>query len=216
MYLSRKLVLYSIGKVERYHAPLRRAYEILRTELDTGTSDAAVLQIAVKAVNDTAGPDGLVPTLLVFGAYPWISIDSPLSPSITHRAEAIQKAIRALRKAAAEHTVSNALGTRNRPTTDGVLSLPLQSEVIVWREKNRWQGPYRVIDMNILVNERAGSLSSLGLDVLTKPNELSAQCALASRASLGIGARSVSLLSLVGWGGWKLGAEGLGGGAISR
>jgi hypothetical protein len=34
----------------------------------------------------------------------------------------------------------------------------------------------------ILVNERAGSLSSLGLDVLTKPNELSAQCALASRA----------------------------------
>ncbi|KAI0581256.1 hypothetical protein Alg130_06681, partial [Pyrenophora tritici-repentis] len=28
--------------------------------------------------------------------------------------------------------------------------------------------------VNILVNERAGSLSSLGLDVLTKPNELSA------------------------------------------
>ncbi|KAI2634264.1 hypothetical protein GGS26DRAFT_553076 [Hypomontagnella submonticulosa] len=26
--------------------------------------------MAVKAVNDTAGPDGLVPTLLVFGAYP--------------------------------------------------------------------------------------------------------------------------------------------------
>jgi hypothetical protein len=47
-------------------------------------------------------------------------------------------------------------------------------------------------------------------------SELSAQCALASRASLGIGARSVSLLSLVGWGGWKLGAEGLGEGAISR
>jgi hypothetical protein len=49
----------------------------------------------------------------------------------------------------------------------------------------------------ILVNERAGSLSSLGLDVLTKPNELSAQCALASGASLEIGARSVSLLGLV-------------------
>ncbi|KAF7578904.1 hypothetical protein PtrM4_031440 [Pyrenophora tritici-repentis] len=138
---------WSIGKVERYHAPLRRAYEILRTELDTGTSDAAVLQMAVKAVNDTAGPDGLVPTLLVFGAYPRISMDSPPSPSITHRAEAIQKAMRALRKASAEHAVSNALGTRNGPTTDGVLSLPLQSEVMVWREKNGWQGPYRVIDM---------------------------------------------------------------------
>ncbi|KAF7565995.1 hypothetical protein PtrM4_054290 [Pyrenophora tritici-repentis] len=80
-------------------------------------------------------------------AYPRISMDSPPSPSITHRAEAIQKAMRALRKAAAEHAVSNALGTRNGPTTDGVLSLPLQSEVMVWREKNGWQGPYRVIDM---------------------------------------------------------------------
>jgi hypothetical protein len=28
------------------------------------------LQMAVKAVNDTAGPDGLVLTLLVFGTYP--------------------------------------------------------------------------------------------------------------------------------------------------
>lgn len=35
---------WSIGKVERYHAPLRRAYEILRAELDSSTSDAAVLQ----------------------------------------------------------------------------------------------------------------------------------------------------------------------------
>ena len=34
--------------------------------------------MAVKAVNNTAGPDGLVPTLLVYGAYPRISnLDSP-------------------------------------------------------------------------------------------------------------------------------------------
>ena len=122
---------WSIGKVERYHAPLRRAYEILRTELDSNTSDAAVLQMAVKAVNDTAGPDGLVPTLLVFGAYPRISMDSPPSPSMVCRAEAIQKAMKALRKAAAERAVSDALHARNGPTIDGILSLPLQSEVMV-------------------------------------------------------------------------------------
>jgi hypothetical protein len=29
-----------------------------------------VLQIAFKAINNTTGPDRLVPTLLVFGAYP--------------------------------------------------------------------------------------------------------------------------------------------------
>jgi len=59
----------SVGKVERYHAPLRRAYEIISSELEDA-SEELTLQMAVKAVNDSAGPDGLVPTLLVFGAYP--------------------------------------------------------------------------------------------------------------------------------------------------
>jgi hypothetical protein len=56
--------------VERYYAPLRQAYKIIRAELNSSTSDAAVLQIAVKAVNDTASLDRLIPTLLVFSAYP--------------------------------------------------------------------------------------------------------------------------------------------------
>jgi hypothetical protein len=75
--------------VERYYAPLRRAYEIMRAELDSSTSDAAVLQMAVKAVNDTAGLDGLVPTLLVLSTYPQVSIDSLLSLSTIRRAKAI-------------------------------------------------------------------------------------------------------------------------------
>ena len=78
---------WSIGKVERYHGPLRRAYEILHAEVGRFTSDDAVLQMAVKAVNDTAGPDGLVPTLLVFGAYPRMTTDSPPSPSTLKRVE---------------------------------------------------------------------------------------------------------------------------------
>jgi hypothetical protein len=41
------------------------------------------LQIVVKAVNDTAGPDRLVPTLLVYGAYLRISNLDPPAPSIT-------------------------------------------------------------------------------------------------------------------------------------
>jgi len=49
--------------------------------------------MAVKAVNDTAGPDGLVPTLLVYGAYLRISKLDPLAPSITERAAAIWKAM---------------------------------------------------------------------------------------------------------------------------
>ena len=71
----------SIGKVERYYAPLRRAYKIISSELEDA-SEELILQMAVKAVNDSAGPDGLVPTLLVFSAYPRITNDSLLSPSI--------------------------------------------------------------------------------------------------------------------------------------
>ena len=41
------------------------------------------LQMAFKAINDTAGPDRLVPTLLVFSAYPqMVESDAP-SPSVT-------------------------------------------------------------------------------------------------------------------------------------
>ena len=42
--------------------------------------------MAVKAVNNTAGPDGLVPTLLVYGAYQRMSNLDPLAPSITDQA----------------------------------------------------------------------------------------------------------------------------------
>jgi hypothetical protein len=39
--------------------------------------------MAVKAVNNTAGPDRLIPILLVYGAYPWMSNLDPLAPSVT-------------------------------------------------------------------------------------------------------------------------------------
>jgi hypothetical protein len=42
--------------------------------------------MAVKAINDIAGPDGIVPTLLVFRAYPQITDMDPPSPSIIQRA----------------------------------------------------------------------------------------------------------------------------------
>ena len=49
--------------------------------------------MAVKAVNDTAGPNGLVPTLLVYGVYPRISNLDPSAPSIMERVAAIRKAM---------------------------------------------------------------------------------------------------------------------------
>jgi hypothetical protein len=61
---------YSIGKIEKYHDSVKRAYEIIIKKLGIAISLFNALQMAIKSVNDTAGSDGLVPTLLVFGAYP--------------------------------------------------------------------------------------------------------------------------------------------------
>jgi hypothetical protein len=54
--------------------------------------------MAVKAVNDTAGSNGLISTLLIFGAFPQISHNSPPSPSIIKRAKAVNQAMKELRK----------------------------------------------------------------------------------------------------------------------
>jgi len=83
--------------VEQYHAPLRRVYKIISLELED-TSEELTLQIAIKAVNDSASLDRLIPILLVFSAYPQITNDSLLSPSIIQRAKAIRKAIKEVRR----------------------------------------------------------------------------------------------------------------------
>jgi hypothetical protein len=87
--------------------------------------------MAVKAVNDTAGPNGLVPTLLVYGAYPRISNLGPPAPSITEQAAAIRKAMAKIVKLRAKQIVNNALYYHNRPNTTPVHNLPLNSKVLI-------------------------------------------------------------------------------------
>ncbi|KAF1965255.1 hypothetical protein BU23DRAFT_585152 [Bimuria novae-zelandiae CBS 107.79] len=50
---------------------------------------AKIMGMAVKAINNIAGPNSLVLTLLVFGAYPRITIELPLLPLMVKRSEAI-------------------------------------------------------------------------------------------------------------------------------
>ncbi len=49
--------------------------------------------MAVKAINDTAGPDGLIPTLLIYGAYLRISNLDPPTPPVIKQATVIRKAM---------------------------------------------------------------------------------------------------------------------------
>jgi hypothetical protein len=139
----------SIGMVERYHGPIRRAYQIISVELPDISKEIA-LQMAFKAINDTAGPNGLVPTLLVFGAYPRMAESDAPSPTVTQRASAIKRAMEAVRKLRAERQVADALNMRNGPNTSAIQDLPQGSLVLVWREgiagqTSQWEGPFKLL-----------------------------------------------------------------------
>ena len=84
---------YNLIKIVKcYHGPLQRVYQIITVEILNINKDAA-LQIAFKAINDSIGPNGLVPTLLVFGAYPRITNLNAPSPTVTQHTTAVKKAI---------------------------------------------------------------------------------------------------------------------------
>src|SRR4051812_25043392 len=135
--------------VECYHRPLRQAFQIISDEVKD-ISKGMALQMAFKALNNTAGLNGLVPTLLVFGAYPRMSeFDSP-SATTVQRATTMKKAMAEIKKLQASRQVVDTLNMQNGPSTTAIHDLPLNSQVLVWREGNagqtgKWSGPYTLI-----------------------------------------------------------------------
>ena len=59
----------SIGNGERYHSPLRRIFNKINHDQPSLDFEYA-LRLSVKSMNDTMGPNGLVPSFLVFGTLP--------------------------------------------------------------------------------------------------------------------------------------------------
>src|SRR5438045_6376656 len=94
------------------------AYHNIKEELgEHMTTKEMSLQMAVKAVNDTAGPNRLVPTLLVFSAFPQISHTNPPAPSVTQCAAAIKAAMTEIGKLHAKCQISDLLQQQNGPQT---------------------------------------------------------------------------------------------------
>jgi hypothetical protein len=94
-----------------------------------------MLQIAVKAINDLAGPNSIVLTLLVFSVYPRLTKIDPSSSLVTKRTEAICTATKEVRRLYIKKQVKDALAIHNSLDTKNTLNLPLQSNVCVWRKK---------------------------------------------------------------------------------
>jgi hypothetical protein len=121
--------------VKRYHAELRRAYQVIIENLDI--SKKIVLQMIVKAINDTVGPDDLVLILLIFEAYLRMHVMDLSVSSIIQRTMTIEKAMIEIRKLRAERQVVDVLNTRNGSIVISIHDLSINSDVLIWREDKK-------------------------------------------------------------------------------
>jgi len=90
-----------------------------------------ILQIAIKVVNDSAGPNRIIPILLVFGAYPRLTKMDPPSLSVTKRTKTIHAATKEVCCLHAEKQIKNTLTIYNSPDIKITLDLPLQLNVCI-------------------------------------------------------------------------------------
>jgi hypothetical protein len=98
--------------------------------------------MAIKAINDTASPNRLVPTLLVYRAYLRINNLDPPAPFIMEQVAVIQKAIAEIVKLWAKQASNSALYYCNRPDITLVYNLPLNFKVLVWCKSGNWTRLY--------------------------------------------------------------------------
>ena len=107
--------------------------------------------MSVKAINDTRGPHGFVPSALVFGNYPPVrgySEPPNRHPSLEDRAAVANTARKSFEKYVAEDRVQRALA--HRPPAATNVTLEPGQEVLTWRERvvagriGEWTGPHIV------------------------------------------------------------------------
>ena len=143
----------SIGIVERYHAPLRKAYTKIRQDLlKKDCSDQDCLKMAVYACNATMGPEGLCPMLLVFGALPRPARTTP-SPTQLQRQTSIEEAKELVLQEQSKRRIAFALRHPGIPkdieTTNDLKDLPAGSLVLVYRTvTKKWEGPFKFISID--------------------------------------------------------------------
>jgi hypothetical protein len=125
---------WSIDIVERYHAELRRAYQMIFENLEINKK--IMLQMIVKTINDTADFDELMLTLLIFEAYSRMHVMNSSISSINQRAMIIEKAMIEMRKFRTERQVADVLNTRNDLIVISIHDLSINSNVLIWREDN--------------------------------------------------------------------------------
>ena len=80
-----------------------------------------LLALAIKAMNDMLGPEGTVPSALIFGDFPSLTaFEVPIvpRPTLAKRAEAAQEARRCMAKHLSQVRFNRALHHNTPPATD--------------------------------------------------------------------------------------------------
>jgi transposase InsO family protein len=132
----------SLGIGERMHGPLRRIYNKIRMDYPHIPA-RTLLKFGVKAMNDTVGENGLVPSLLVFGVIPRYPALNTELPNQKVRMEVIAAAQMEMNSIIAERRIATALA-KNIPSA-AEHGYAVEDEVLAFLEKeSSWTGPFKV------------------------------------------------------------------------
>jgi hypothetical protein len=143
---------WSIDVVKRYHVELRRTYQMIFENLESTISKEIILQMIVKAINDTIDSDELMLILLIFETYLRMHVmNSPIS-SIIQRAIVIEKAMIEIRKFRTERQIVDVLNTRNKSIEISIHDLLINSDVLIWRDnlnqRDKWTESFKFLDID--------------------------------------------------------------------
>lgn len=135
----------SLGLGERYHSPLRQIYLKIRTSEPT-ISPALALRLAVKTMNDTIGPNGLVHTLLVFGTLPRLPTGTSPFPDQDARHRALSTARREYETIVSHRRIREALNSRVPPAADRII-VPGDRVRVFLETNGRLSIPHKVLSV---------------------------------------------------------------------
>ena len=144
----------SMGIGERYHAPLRNTFRKLKLEYPR-VKPSLLLSMSVFAMNNTLGPEGVVPSVLVFGEFPSLRTlhEAPIPKvALVDRSRIANAARKEMEHHMAHMRVQRALRHQVPRSADTVFQPG--DKVLVWRERivnNRiceWVGPCDVVTVD--------------------------------------------------------------------
>jgi hypothetical protein len=143
---------HSINMIKRYHELLRRVYAIIVAKISKIDSNA-ILQMTFKILNDSTNFNNFVFILLVFEAYFRIIEMNDFSSTIIQRSIEMRKAMNEVRKSIVVRQLNDALNIRNDSSSTLIHNVSLNSDVLVYREKNdneskSWKDSLKLLNVN--------------------------------------------------------------------